>query len=208
MAKAPPTPQEVDEHRRDLLAKHTGVITPFLQPGEPLTGVVMVALRAGKEPPAKYLAQGSRLDRILARAGRAEDVMDFGVPNAFWGAVSKAARVPAAMQGGWDSHAGSFAITVWAAAKQDNTSSRQFSLAFTGHRVLILTRPSLYGVKPLRMLGEIPPSEIAAPPGWHPGMKSASDIDLLFSDGSSIAVGTDTKADTSLLAQLLGSPPA
>lgn len=206
MAKAPPTDQEIDANRRELLAKHAGVITGFLEGGETLHGFVVADISSAKKPPAKYIREGDRLDRVLGAASRAENILDFGVSNAFWAAVDKVSRTPAGMEGDWDSHAGQFIITVSAAARQDHDTLRHFALAFTSTRVLMFTRPSMFGVRPIRLIGQFAPGVIALPPGWQPKMKSAAALDFTFPDGSYVAVDTASPADTVLLARLLGAP--
>jgi hypothetical protein len=205
MAKAPPTEQEIDAHRRELLTRHASVITPFLTEGEALRGVIVADISSAKKPPARYTRQGGGLDRVLDQANRAQNILDFGVSNALWGAVDRISRTPAAMKGDWDSHAGQFILTVSAAAHAEHDTLRHFALAFASGRVLMFTRPPRFGVRQIRLIGQFAPGVIALPAGWHPAAKSAAALDFTFPDGSYVAVGTPSPADTALLARLLAA---
>jgi hypothetical protein len=206
MAKRSLTQEQVEEYRQQLLAKHEGALRELLEPGEALHGVAEARIGASvKDPPRRYLPQGDRVSQWLERFERAGDAVQFGPGNALSRVADFLLREKPSISGGWESQAGQFVIMVAAAAKRDWTNARHLSLVVTGRRVLLMTSPGLYGLRPFKLLREYAPGAIAVRPGWQrkPGDHEA---DVGFADGSWLSLTAEAPAGSALIAQLLGSP--
>jgi hypothetical protein len=206
MAKRSLTQEQVEEYRQQLLAKHDSELRKLLEPGEALQGVAMARIGTSiKEPPMRYLPEGDQVSDWLERFGRAGVAVQFGPGNALSRVADFLLREKPKISGGWESQAGQFVILVAAAAKRDWTIPRDLSLVATGRRVLLMTSPGLYGLRPFKSLIEYTPGAIAVRPGWQlkPG---DNEVDVGFADGSWLSLTAELPAGPALIAQLLGSP--
>ncbi|MGH6737668.1 MAG: hypothetical protein ACREDY_01300 [Bradyrhizobium sp.] len=205
MAKPSLTQATLDTYRHDLHARHGQALAALLQPGESLEELSVARLSASvKAPPMRLLPKGSRIEDWGERAARVQTAIDYAPGNAFFGVVGRLTSTRPSMTGGWDGEAGRFVILVFAASRQKWTMERQFCLARTNRRLVLLTAPWTSGTRPFRLLTEYPSGSLVLNPDWklRPG---GNRVDVGFADGSTLEFRAEFPAGA-LLAQVLGSP--
>lgn len=205
MARPSLTQATLDSYRHDLHAGHGQALTALLHPGESLEEFSVARVSASvKAPPMRLLPRSDRIEDWAERAVRVQAAIDYAPGDAFFRVVGRLTGTRPAMTGGWEGEAGRFVILVFAASKQKWTIERQFCLARTDRRLVLLTAPWMSGTQPLRLLAEYPSGSIILDPDWQlrPGSNL---VDVRFADGSTLEFTAEFPA-SALLAQVLGRP--
>jgi hypothetical protein len=202
-----PYPESL-QHEDAQLAEYS---RGFLRPGETLAGVFPMGLDGlirGRLP-RRYRAgrtEGDGKGRLLAPL-----VWVFGLPaylleSAVGGTCRGIWRLfrGKVWTGGWQSGAGQFVRTVRNGPSYDSDDDNdRYLLAFTDHRLLLLTEPSTLRSRPPQLLAELPRGQFALRREPHPS-RHKSRVDIAFPDGSWAALDAGHRVHVERIAYLLG----
>lgn len=199
-----PTPADAEQARLAGLEQYGPQLQPYLTPGEPLHATIPVRLDSGiKEPPRKFQPKpsgllghlGSALERVAPFIEPAETVID-GVMNIGSGKV---------WGGGWTSQAGQLIIAAYPlkCAEGAGILGASLQFAFTDRRTLVVYLPRRASKLPAGVLAEYGPGQLrnrAEPPPKRRRYRA----DLVFPDGSWIALQADSPQHADLMRHVLG----
>jgi hypothetical protein len=185
-------------------SKYGPQLQPFLAPGEVLYAAIPVRLDTDiQDPPSKLLPKtpglvgrlGGALERVVPVLAPTETALN--------GIFNLASRK--AWDGGWNSHAGKFVIAVYPCKDAEGSPILGASLQFvrTDRRILVIHLPQR-GKNPVpALIAEFGPGQLRNRPE-PPPKRQKQRADLVFPDGSWLALQADTPQQADLLRHILG----
>ncbi|MGN9761245.1 hypothetical protein [Streptomyces sp. SD31] len=210
-----------DNDRRTVESRHRDQIQPRLQAGERLLAVCECETAPGvperpvrlRQPPQESELERrlkSRLPGAMQRllrpserksVTRLEEVME-GAEQATENAFTRAAHSKG-MHGGWESQAGRFLVTHYTAARLPAT----LAVAFTNRRVLAFAdRAKLWQTsRAYELQWEAPRSTVLGVRANPKGVLQRGRFELMFADGSWIALVASVPTHAELFAAQAGS---
>jgi hypothetical protein len=196
---------DVEEVRLAGLEQYQPQLQPFLAPGEMLHAVVSACLDSDiKDPPRKFQPKpsgllghlGGALERVAPFIEPAETAID-GIMNIGSGKV---------WGGGWTSQAGRLIIAAYPVKYAPGRGLLGTSLQFavTDRRILVVYLPRRASKLPAGVLAEYGPGQLHNRPE-PPPKRQKHRADLVFPDGSWIALQADSPQQADLLRHILSA---
>jgi hypothetical protein len=197
-------PDDAEQVRLADLAQHRSRLQPLLAPGEALYAAIPVRLDSDiKDPPSKLLPKspglgghlGSTLERVAPVLAPTETVLS--------GIFNMASRK--SWEGGWDSHAGQFVIAVYPCKRAEGSTilGASLQLVHTDRRILIVHLPRRGSDPTATLIAQFIPGQLRNRPE-PPPKRQKHRADVVFPDGSWLALQADTPQQADLVRRVLG----
>ena len=198
------SPVDAEQARLAGLQQYGPQLQPYLAPGEALYATIPVRLDSDiKDPPSKLLPKapgalgrtGGALERIAPVLAPSETMLT-GILNIASGKV---------WGGGWDSHAGQLIIAIYPLKRAEGAGilGASLQLAVTDRRTLIVYLPRRASKLPAGVVAEYSPGQLHNRP--EPPKRQKNRADIVFPDGSWIAVRSDEPGQADLLRHILSA---
>lgn len=200
------SPDDTEQARLTDLSQYGYQLQPFLAPDETLYAAIPVRLDSDiKDPPSKLLPKapglgghlGGTLERVAPVLAPTETVLT--------GIFNMASRK--AWDGGWNSHAGQFVIAVYPCKRAEGSAILGASLQFvrTDRRILVVHLPRRSKDAAPTLIAQFGPGQLRNRPE-PPPKRQKHRADIVFPDGSWLALQADMPQQADLLRHVLGAP--
>jgi hypothetical protein len=200
-----PSPADAEQARLAGLEQYGPQLQTYLTPSETLHATIPVCLDSDiKDPPRKFQPKpsgllghlGGALERVAPVLAPSETVLT-GILNIASGKV---------WGGGWESHAGRLIVAVYPLKRAEGAGILGASLqfAFTDRRTLVVYLPRRASKLPAGVLAEYGPGQLRNRPE-PPPKRQKYRADLVFPDGSWIALHADSPQLADLLRHILSA---
>ncbi|MBR7824700.1 hypothetical protein KDK95_00140 [Actinospica sp. MGRD01-02] len=199
-------PDDAEHTRLADLSQYGSQLQPVLAPDEVLYAAIPVRLDSDiKDPPSKLLPKSPGLSGHLG--GTLERVAPVLAPTetVLTGIFNMASRSKS-WDGGWDSNAGQFVIAVYPCKRAEGSAILGASLQFvrTDRRLLVAHLPRRSKSPTPTLIAQFGPGQLRNRPE-PPPKRQKHRADLVFPDGSWLALQADTPQQADLLRQVLGA---